>query len=62
MKLIVYLIILAGLAYGGKWVYDNYLAESVNEAMHKTGNFVAKQNLEHIEIHSDGTYIEKELQ
>ena len=62
MKLIVYALVALGLYFGGKWVYENYLAEGVGVATHKIGNYVDRQNLEHIEIHSDGTYVEKDLQ
>lgn len=39
MKTILYLIILAALAYGGKYYYDNYLSASVNNTISRTTDF-----------------------
>ena len=33
MKAIFYIIVLAALGYGGLYVYENYLAESVNHTI-----------------------------
>lgn len=39
MKVIFYLIVLAALAYGGKYYYDNYLSTSVNNTISRTSDF-----------------------
>lgn len=39
MKSVFYLIVLAALAYGGKYYYDTYLAESVNNTISRTADF-----------------------
>jgi len=39
MKVIFYLIVLAALAYGGKYYYDNYLATSVSNTISRTSDF-----------------------
>ena len=36
---VFYLIVLAALAYGGKYYYDTYLAESVNNTISRTADF-----------------------
>lgn len=43
MKGLMILIVLAGLAYGGKWMYDNHYFDSflgsVNNTVQRTGDF-----------------------
>ena len=39
MKAIFYIIVLAALGYGGLYVYENYLAESVNYTIANTADF-----------------------
>ncbi len=39
MKTVFYLIVLAALAYGGKYYYDTYLVESVNNTISRTADF-----------------------
>ena len=40
MKAVFYLIVLAALAYGGKYYYDTYLAESVNNTISRTADLL----------------------
>lgn len=39
MKAIFYIIVLAALGCGGLYVYENYLAESVNYTIANTADF-----------------------
>ena len=43
MKTVFYLIVLAALAYGGKYYYDTYLAESVNNTISRTADFATEK-------------------
>lgn len=36
MKAVVILVILAGLAFGGKWLYDNHYLDSFMESVQNT--------------------------
>ncbi len=49
MKAIFYIIILAALAYGGMYVYENYLAESVNHTITNTANFATDANVKNFD-------------
>lgn len=46
MKAVFYLIVLAALAYGGKYYYDTYLAESVNNTISRTADFVRRKTMD----------------
>ena len=39
MKVIFYLIVLAGLAYGGKYYYDNYMQTAFSNTVSRTSDF-----------------------
>lgn len=39
MKAILYIIILAGIAYGGMYVYENYMSGSIDRTIDNTANF-----------------------
>lgn len=54
MKLIVYLVVIAALAWGGMWVYENYLAESVNNTVTRTANFATDADVKNTNYTGSG--------
>ena len=61
MKTLFYLIGLTALVWGGKVLYDEYGREAFGDIAEKTGSFVDKQNLKHIEFGGDGTIYKKDI-
>ncbi len=41
MKGLVILVLLCGLAYGGKWLYDNHYLDSILESVNNTASRTA---------------------
>ena len=46
MKFITLLLILAAIAYGVKYAYDNGMLESVNNTVERTGDFAKRLSLQ----------------
>lgn len=52
MKAVLYLIILAGIAYGGMYVYENYMSGSVGRAIDNTSNFATDSNVKNFDANA----------
>lgn len=62
MKAITLLIILGGLAYGGKWMYDNgyfdSITESFNNTVSRTESFVNDDAVNNTNFDAQGNPVE----
>lgn len=52
MKAIFYIILLAALGYGGLYVYENYLAESVNHTIANTADFATDAKVKNFDANN----------
>ncbi len=58
MKFIVLLALLAGLAYGGKYLYDNYLQEGIGHTIENTANFATDKQVKDFNVSGSGEIIQ----
>lgn len=49
MKSIVYLIVLAGIAYGGYYIYENYMSGSIGRTIDRTADFATDANVKNFD-------------
>lgn len=58
MRFIFLLLILAGLLYGGKYLYDNYLQEGVTNTIENTRNFATDKQVKDFNVSGTGEIIQ----